>query len=333
MIDIHLTHWPFIRWRRERAPARTIGWMGLIGTIAAGSTYNSFAKPLTEALTPFTLLFISELLTALFVLLSFGIVPLIKQALGLSRRSVIFILLVGVLSSIVAPCLWFRGLQTTSAVNASLFGSIDALFLVILAIILLRERWSRAHIYAALSITVGIAVITLRGFETGVEVRSGDVFILAAAFIYSVGAIIFRRFLHRTEPQIVILIRSSVAVCAFLAFGAFFPQPVAAEILALPRSLIVSLIGFAFIARFLNLFSYYVAIDRIPVSTVSIVSSLSIVTGPLFAHVYLGEALQWYHLWGGLFIVLGTLFLEVLGMHPTAEHLEKHLVQRFHHRP
>ena len=128
MIEINITHWPFFQWKRGAISANGVGWLALVTTIIAGATYSSFAKNVSQALSPLTLLFLSELLTALIVLFSFGTVPLFRRMLRLPRRSLLPLLAVGILNSVIAPLLWFAGLRATSAVNASLFGNSDVLF-------------------------------------------------------------------------------------------------------------------------------------------------------------------------------------------------------------
>lgn len=284
-------------------------------------------------LSPLSLLFVSELLTGFFVLFSFGTVPMLRKLQHVEKRRLLPLLAVGLLNSALAPLLWFAGLANSTAVNASLFGNSDVLFLLLLAIIFLRESWSKAHLWAAACVTAGITIVALKGGTMGLELRLGDMFFLLSSFTYSIGSILFRRFLHTVEPQIVIFLRCLIAIAVFFLVSPFMPHSFVAEIWAFPLFLIPSLLGFAFISRFLNVFSFYVCIERLPVTTVSLFSSLGIVLGPLFAYLFLFETLHWYHFVGGACIVAGTIVLEMLGMHPTERHHKTHLEQRLHHRP
>ena len=323
-----------MRWDHKTMNSQAIGWISLVVTIFAGATYNSFAKQLTGTLSPLSLLFLSELLTGIFVLFSFGALPTAKRVLQLPRRLFLPLFIVGFLNSALAPFLWFAGLHYTSAVNASLFSYSDTLFLIFLAVFVLRETWTNAHLCAATCVTLGIVLIILRGFEHGIHLQTGDMLILLASLTFSVGSIVFRKFLHNTEPQIVIFVRSCIAVAMFFLLSPFMPHPLITEIMTFKMTLIPALLGFAFISRFLSVFSFYASIERLPVSTVSLMSSLGIVIGPLFAYLYIGqaEALSWYHFVGGGCILLGTVLLELLGVHPSEQHLEQHLTQRAHRR-
>jgi drug/metabolite transporter (DMT)-like permease len=117
-------------------------------------------------------------------------------------------------------------------------------------------------------------------------------------------------------------------VTTFFLASPFIEHPFITEILLLPLAMIPVLIIFAFVSRFLNSVMYYMAIDRLPVTTVSLVSTLDIIGSIAFAFFYLGEPVLWYHYFGGAFIVLGNVLLELLGTHETDKHLEQHLKQR-----
>jgi hypothetical protein len=60
---------------RDEPAALNLGWIALGVMVLSSSTYNAFAKVLTGVLSPITLVFMSEMLTGFFVLLSFGTVP------------------------------------------------------------------------------------------------------------------------------------------------------------------------------------------------------------------------------------------------------------------
>ncbi|MDO8649306.1 MAG: DMT family transporter [Candidatus Peregrinibacteria bacterium] len=333
MLHIHLTRWPFVQWRSSAPSALAVGWVALIISIIAGSSYNSFAKQLGEGLSPLSLIFVSEVLTGFFVLLSFGTVPLVRQILSLQQRHLLPMLVLGVINGIVAPVLWFIGLRSTSAVNAELFGRSEMLAMILFAVLFLGERIKREHIIAGAVMISGIIFVAFRGFSVSITLQWGDALILLASVVFASGSIIFKRFLHDVPVQVVTVLRSVVAVSAFFFVSPFITHPLVEEIRTFPLELLPALLGFAFIARFLLLISFYEAVDRIPVATVSLASTMNIVGGTLFAHFYLGEQFAWYHMFGGGLIALGVLLLQLIGVHATPEEHERHIRQhpRHHH--
>ncbi len=305
--------------------------MALAVMIVASSTYNSFAKEVGTALSPLTLLVLSETLTAFFVILAFGFLPTMRSILRLDRKYMAPLIALGLLNGLIAPLLLFHGLSMTTAVNAELFARMEMVALLILAITILREEHlTRVHVIAGSVILLGIAFVALRGFSESLSLRPGDPLLLLSSFIFAGGSIIYKKYLQPMQAQVVIVCRACTAVVAFFLIAPFLDHPLIAELRAFPVALIPALLGFGFISRFLNLFSFYEAIERIPVSAFSMISTVNVIGGVAFAHLYLGEAVEWYHLIGGGLIILGALLLEILGIHPSDVAAEEHLKQ--HHR-
>lgn len=318
-----------MQFRKEPASNETLGWVFLSANIMFTSTYNIFAKMLSNALSPLSILFFSELLTIFFTLFFFGTVPVLKHLWELPRSKLAPMLTIGVTNGIVGPLLWFSGLHNTTAVNAALFGNAEMMLMMLMAVMILREEWTLTHFVSSMAIVLGITTICLKGFSDGLELQIGDALLLLACLAFATGSIVFRKFLHGTDPQLVVFMRSFVPVAGFFLVAPFFSSPIFGEITHLPLILFGALLGFGFISRFLNTFTFYEAIDRLPVSSVSLFSNLTMIVAIGLANVILGESVFFYHILGGALIVLGTVLLEMRGTtHPTEEHLESHLVEK-----
>lgn len=324
MIHITLRQWPYVEWRQEAVTSKTVGWIALGICILSASTYNAFAKILTGALAPLTLLFLSEILMLFFVILSCGFMPLLRLTMRLPRRSLLPLVCIGLTNGTIAPLLLFPGLRMSTAVNASLFGNMEMVFLIVLAVIVLREKFRREHVLCVCTMLAGVLIIALRGFTEGLQFYPGDALLVLASLSFAIGSIIFRKFLHGTDPHVILFIRASVALCCFFVLSAFIGHPLIGEIRAFPLAMLPILLGFGFISRFLNIFSFYKALDHLRVTVVSLLSNLTVITSILFASWLLREEIFWYHLMGGALLILGTILLEVAGTHPSPKHLEMH---------
>lgn len=305
-----------------------MGGIALGVSTLAGSTFAAFAKHLRTAFSAMTLLFMSELLTGFFVLFSFGFLPVVRDFMRIDRKKIKWLILMSCFSGIGGPLLWFSALSFTSAVNAAFFSKTELIFMIILANVVLKQKLTRAHVAAIASVLAGIFIISLQGFAGGFALQPGDILVICSVLCYACGNITFRSKLHGIEPHVALLSRSLTAVTIFFLAAPFITHPFISEVMNVPLMLIPTLIGFAFISRFLKSVTYYVALDRIPVPTVSLVSTLDIIGSTVFAFLYLGEPITWYHYLGGAFILLGNILLELLGTHPTKDHLEDHLKQR-----
>lgn len=306
-------HWPFFHPRKEPLSVSAIGWIALAISIVCGSTFNGFAKMLTTALSPLSLLLLSEVVTWLSIVFTFGLIPTGRHVLEIKKKEILPLMAMGVCSGIGGPLLWFSGLEYTEAVNASFFGKTEMVFLIILAHFLLREKFSRGHLLASIAILAGVITITFQGFSTSLQLQIGDILILCAAFSYSLGNMMFRKFLTDVPPEVALLVRATFAITTFFLASPFVSHPLIEEISVFPIALVPAVIGFGFLSRFLNSFSFYEAIERLPVSTVSLFGAMEVIGGVLFAYLYIGETVEWYHILGGAFIFGGTLILEFAG--------------------
>lgn len=311
--------------KTTRSKAKTLGWIGLIVAIVCASTSTTYAKMLTASLSPLSLLFLSESIVLLFTAMSFGIVPIIEDLFKHGKKLVAPLLVVGIANSVIAPMLVFTGLHMSKAINAELYLRTYGIFLFIFASIFLREKIHRTDIFGLLCTTAGIVVVALKGFSTGFGVESGDMLILAGALTYAVGGVIFKKRLRKLHPEIILFVRGAIAVTFFIIISPFLEHNLVGELKAFPMTLLSALIGYGFISRFLYLFSFYEAVEKLPIHTVSMVLPLITVGSLAFAHVTLGETLLWYHILGGTLIILGSLVVQLSAKHFRGKHLSWHL--------
>lgn len=320
---------PFFR-AKDHSRSELIGWAGLFCFVLAGSTSVPFAKEISTTLPPFSLLFISEMIALGFTVLSFGLVPLLKELRSLKKKSLPALLAVSLINGLVAPMIVLKGLSYTSAVNAELFLRSQSLFLFILAGIFLGQRLQRSHAMALTSVLIGIVIVGLEGLIEGPSVNFGDWIVLCGAIIYAGGNTLFKHSLHKEHPELVLFVRGLTIVGCYLLVEPWLETSFIEHLKAFPEESYRALIGYGGIATFLYLFGFYEAMDRLKVHTVSLALPLVTVGSVLFAHLYLGEAITWYHAFGGAFILFGSFVIQLSNIHLKDRHLEKNM--KHHHR-
>lgn len=324
-----LARWPATWFSQAEPKAERLGWMALTVSLLTGSTFMAFAKQLSPFLSPLTLVFVNQALIAFFTLFTFGLIPSMRRLFRTVRSEGPALLAVALLGGALGPILAFSGLMQTTAVNATLFGRLQLLCMMLLSFVFLNERPSRRHGVSMMFVLFGILLVALEGFTvTHFSLHAGDALIMLSCLVYAIASIIFRLHLQHVPIQTVIFSRSLAGLTCFFLLSPFLELNLAQEIHAFPLSAASVVIGMCLIGQFASLFSFYEAMERLPVSRVSMFLSLEIITATLFAHWYLGETLAWYHVAGGVCIMLGTLWMELRGAHATEEHLEQHVVQQ-----
>lgn len=307
---------------------KAVGGIALAISTAASSTFNGYAKVLTTGFSALSLLFVSEMLTAFFVIFTFGAVHIARHLRRLHRADIFWLIVTGFFNGVAGPLLLFIGLFYTTAVNAGFFSNMEMVFMVGLAAVMLRERLFPGHYAATAAILAGTVIISLRGFTDGLTLHMGDVIVIASSLGFAIGSALYRKHLSHVEPHLALFVRSMIAIALFFILSPFIRHPFITQVTHLSPALIPALLGFGFISRFLSSVTFYKSMEKLTLTTVSLVNSLTVVGSTLFAFWYLGEPIEWYHYLGGAFIIFGTLLLEFVGVHPTEEHLEMHLKQK-----
>ncbi|MDD5624097.1 MAG: DMT family transporter [Candidatus Peribacteraceae bacterium] len=313
--------------KKERPASRALstGWVALFVMILAGSTNPAFGKQLTGTFSPLSMLLLSEVLMLLFAMLSFGFLPTFRHLLKIRRRQLLFLVIAGSINGIIAPLCWFSGLHATSAVNAELFSMTEMIFLMLLSVFVLRQPLGRSHVFGGTIVLFGVTTVALQGFTDGLTLGRGDLFIMLSCFLFAMGGTIVRKELHRLEPQLIILVRSAIAISFFFLISPFRERPFIDEVQLFPLVLLPILLSYGFVSRFLLVFSYYEAIERLPVATFSLFSTLVVAGATLFAHFYLGEPIHWYQAAGGGLIIFGASLVHLQGLLPKEVLLRQYL--------
>ena len=307
-----------------------VGSISITLMVISGSVYPVFGKQLTTAFSPLSLLFISEMMGGLFVLMSFGLLPLVRKVKTLNRSHCHSLVAMGILSGVISPYLWFKGLLHTTAVNAELFSRSEMIFMIFLSVIILHEKISKKQILPLIVILAGVLFVALKGFTVGIDMGKGDVLIVLSAVTYAFGSVIVKKNLNDVHPELIILARAGCATAFFVCVSPFVTHNLITELSTMPSNLFVALLAYGFIAKFLGIYSFHEAIETLKVSTVSIFSTLSIIGGITFAALYLGEQIHQYHIIGTVFIVLGVIMMQRAGLHANKAVHEHHIRQ--HHR-
>ncbi len=283
------------------------GMLFAFGSLISLGTYSALAKGLTPFLSPVSLLLISELLTAMFVVLTFGLFPLLRAASKLTWKIVAIAAAIGLLNSAAAPLLWFKGLQQTTAVNASMLSSGDVIAVLIFGHFLLREHISHLQQIGVSIIIAGILVINLGGMGTSLGLHSGDLLILLATQVSGLGSVLFKKYLSHILPEVALIIRNLAGCAVVLIISVTIGYGFTAEFVNFPSEKLLLLVCFGFFSRYLGLSFFYQALDRLPVTTLALVEIAMPLAGLFFAVLLLGEQIQEFHVLGGLLIMTGLL--------------------------
>ncbi|WP_169454367.1 DMT family transporter [Catelliglobosispora koreensis] len=275
--------------------------LALLGAVLCWGGSTAVTKYALGGFPPMTLLLI-ELVVANLILW-----PLLIIRKGLTRPDRLWrFALLGFFEPALAYAGLNLGLVHTTAANAALLASLEAVFVVLLAVWFLRERMSRRAMAGVALAAAGVAV--LQGARPILALELGDVLIAGGALSAAIYVVMASRMASSVDPI--------TMTCYQFGFGLIFATPVVAsqwltgqELLVLtvsPGYWITAILAgtMAFVAPFL-LYNY--AITVVHASTAGMALNLIPVFGVLAAVIAIGERLTAGQLLGAILIVGGLM--------------------------
>jgi drug/metabolite transporter (DMT)-like permease len=271
--------------QRARSDAHAMGIMLLFCMFIFDGTYAPLSKILRTTLSPWTLFVASEGLAALFIVIAIGFVPLLRAIMRMSVKDIAFAMLIGIISSGIAPLLWFTGIARTTAINASILSGSEFIFVLIFSLIFLKESLNRYQVFSEFMALSGMLILSIGDTIGAVHAQIGDIMIIAAMAAYGFGVVIFKKWLSHVDPEVMLFLRYASGVVIVLAISGLLGFSVGPEIAALPSSMIIMLFVFAFFSRFLSLSCFYGALERLLAVTCGFMLSTLPVSGPAVVQV------------------------------------------------
>jgi len=291
------------------------------------STYTIFGKLLLDNFSSETLTAVSQGFAALAVLLFFGFMPELKKLKKLSLKGKFALLAIAIFSALILPVLFLKGLALTTATNAIILKCLGPVFASAIAVLWLKEDITPRQIGGAALMLFGVLFIVTKVFTAGFSLNLGDLLVLGSTLSGAISTNIFKKYLHKIDPELVVLFRNIIGALV-LAFVFPFLFDVVHDTTALfDGKIFILLASFSLIAIATPQLLWYKSLEVLPTSLISSLGLLNPVFGVILAVLILDEAVSWFHYVGGCIVFLGLYFtLSHQQNHP--EH-KKHL--KLHH--
>lgn len=188
----------------------------------------------------------------------------------------------------------------------SFIGNIGPVFVTILGVSLLKERFSRWQIIGIIITILGVFVINFKGKAFGGFLEAGAIYVIFASFLFALATITGRMYKQYLDPGLMSLIRSVMLAVVFTVFilrsgeSLDFNLPVWRDLT----------IGSIFETLLTIIFAYH-ALRRIEATSTSLIISSKGVWTLLLAWIFLGVFPTGLQLIGGAFTLLGVTLITV----------------------
>ena len=183
----------------------------------------------------------------------------------------------------------------------SFIGNIGPVFVTLMGILLLKERFRTLQLIGIVTTIVGVFVINFREGGFAGFVDPGSVYVISAAFLFSLATIVGRRMHHKLVPGYMSLIRSSLLAVAMAIL--FFRS---GELTPISLNIWKDLALGSFLETLIVIVFAYQALKLIEATKTSLIISTKGVWTLLLAWIFLDIFPTGVQLVGGLVTLVGV---------------------------
>lgn len=154
-------------------------------------------------------------IVAIFIIGAILIFKKLPEIVSLTRKQITKLILIGIIGGALPFALFFTGLAKTSAINASLIHKTLFIWVLLLAIPILKERLSTIQWFGVGAIFAANLIV---GGFAGFKYNAGELMILAATILWAIENVIAKIALKDISALIVAGARMAVGSLILLAF-------------------------------------------------------------------------------------------------------------------
>jgi len=279
-----------------------LGYFAAIGAAILGGLLPSISKPLLVLVNP---LLFTGIVTFAPAILFTPVSIQSKENKHIRKQGYAILAVSAIASGLVAPYIYFVGLEQSTASDAALLGNGEMVFTVLIATLFFGERLSRKGFFALTLLAIGIvAVITDFQFSSSLSFTApGHILILAATFLWGVDNNVTSAITERVNVARIIQIKSIISGAGLFLIAFLLHDLVVKN----PSDLLYVFIFGVFVfsgTAFLSIQS----LKRLGAITTTIVFPITSVFGLIFAYILLGENITFLQV-GSVIIILFGIYL------------------------
>jgi drug/metabolite transporter (DMT)-like permease len=222
------------------------------------------------------------------------------------------LLFIGVVGLFGFNFFFFLGLKYTTAVNASLIGSLNPALTLLLSMVILKTKVSLSQLIGVVIAFIGVVLLITKGhffnlFQT--IFSKGDLYILTANVLFS----LYHVYVKKQSGKIATMHLTVITnVLCFLMFTLILPfQDISiSNIVNYPQPFWLSVIGIGILGTALAYYAWNKGVALIGAAQAGIYMNVVPLTAVLFSFIF-GEQLLAYHIISFIIIVTGLLFMQL----------------------
>ena len=217
----------------------------------------------------------------------------------MSRKDYLVLIITSLAGSVIAPVVYLTGLNQITAVSASLLLNSEVLFIIIIGILVLNERFQKKE-------GIGLIFLATNGnlHEFSVSENLGTLLVIVAAFFWSIDTTMSKFLSNKRDLLGVSALKCSIGGIILLILSLMLGLNLKIPLDHLPYLLFIGLvsIGFSFVM-------IYYAIRKIGSLRTGSIFPFTSLFGAFIAFIVLGEPFTYEELAFGLLMLLGVFII------------------------
>ncbi|EXX85206.1 antibiotic transporter [Paenibacillus darwinianus] len=204
--------------------------------------------------------------------------------------------------------LTYMAVQFTGSINAALMNSATPILVLMLASLMMKERLAWAAIPGIAVSMAGVLWIVGRGSLKALLALSfnkGDLLMLLAVFCWALYSVGMKKAAGRFRPSALLLVQTAVATGLLLPLSALELLSVPGEIVWRP-GLMIGIVYLGLFASIVAFLSWNRAIELAGPQRCAGYLNLIPLFSAVFATIFTGESIRFYHVLGALLIIAGV---------------------------
>jgi drug/metabolite transporter (DMT)-like permease len=246
------------------------------------------------------------------------LLPWLGDKVKIPRKDAIKIALLGVMIVVFNQAFYIWGQGYTSAGHGSLLFAFTPIFIYVLSMIVLKERFTARRVLGTALAVVGAAlVVSQSGMEFNREMLKGDFIILIAVLVWAVYTIYGKALVEKYGAFKVTCYAAVSGTIAYFPFGV--QQTLQTDLGAISMNGWLSVL---YMGTGLSIGAYvlwYWAIKHFDASRVGPFHNIQPVIATYFAYLMINEIITGQFIVGGILVLCGVLVVELTGKRTQEE--------------
>ena len=284
----------------------------LIGYLAVLFAAVLFGSVFSLAKVPLATIDPLALTAVVYTISGLSLIPFAKASFAFERRDDYFyVLIVTIFGGVLAPVLLMYGLEETAASTAAILTNGEIVFTIALSSIFFGEKpHGRVGLFAVILVVIGLFIATtedLKALESIVQLKTGNIMILAAMFMWAIDNNVSRRLTSRASPAKIAMVKSLAGGLVLIAIALALGK--GSIIVGIKYDMWILIVGMSIAGFGGALLLFLEGIKRIGTVRTMSMFSLTPIFGIVIAALALGESITVFQGIATGLIIVGIILI------------------------